>query len=325
MLTAKRPFAGDSIPSVIYKIIGEEPAPPTAVNPTLHKGVDIVLAKALAKEVAERYANCAELVKDLKNFRLLKAPVVGTAAASAPSPAATPQVARTLAPPMVSGTVALEQGTVVSPPKTVAIPRPAAPPPAQRGVVSEPRKSWLAPLLIVGLLAAAAIGGGVWWQRQQAAQRVQQEEAARAAALTQQVAQQAQAVSNAAKPSPSGEPATTAPLPPPVAAPPPKVETTARKAEVKAAPPPAAPVDGRLRILTFPPNAEVRVDGADTIYRTPVNILLPAGHHKVTLKHKRTSDYTRDMVVVGNEIVELSVNLFNPDKPIPPQQQKRFP
>ncbi len=80
-----------------------------------------------------------------------------------------------------------------------------------------------------------------------------------------------------------------------------------------------------MRILTFPPNAEVVIDGAGTVYRTPVNILLPSGRHKITLKHKRTSDYSRDMVVVGNEIVEMTVNLFNPDKPIPPQAQKRFP
>jgi type II secretory pathway pseudopilin PulG len=285
--------------------------------------------------------------------------------------------------------VALPPNTVVSPPKTVAIPRPT-PPPAQRGA-ADPRKSWLAPLLIVALLAAA-IGGAVYWKRQQAAQRAQREEAAAARAAT---AAQAQAVSNAAKPSPNGaaaisrdpfnpdtlavlvktsvagatisldgntDPAWITPyqirvpfgsheiavskpgyrpmkqvtdftangpadlmfkLLPADAAPPP---VKAEQPKEKASPPPVAAVDGRLRVLTFPPNAEVVVDGKDTIYRTPVNFLLPAGHHKITLKHKRTSDYSRDMVVVGNEIVEMTVNLFNPDKPIPPQQQqKRFP
>jgi serine/threonine protein kinase/type II secretory pathway pseudopilin PulG len=390
MITAKRPFAGDSIPSVIYKIIGEQPSPPTTINPALHNGLDIVLAKALAKEPADRYANCAELVKDLKNFRLLKAPTAATtAAANAPRPS-TPQVARTLAPPMVSGTVALPPNTVVASPPTVAMPQPAPAPP-QRGPSNEPRKSWLAPLLIVGLLAAAAIGGAVWWQRQRAAQRAQQEqeEAVRATA-----AAKAQVVSDAAKPSPNGAaavardpfaPGTLAVLVkssvpgaaisldgktdpswitpyqirvpygthkievnkpgyrssntekefttdgpadlmfklfPADGAPPPE---KAEKPKEKAAPPTAAVAEGRLRVLTFPPNAEVVVDGKDTIYRTPVNFLLPEGRHKITLRHKRTSDYSRDMVVVGNEIVELTVNMFNPDKPIPPQQQKRFP
>ncbi len=98
MITGKRPFVGDSIPSVIYKIVGEQPTPPTMVNPKLHNGLDVLLAKVLAKEPQERYQDCATLTKDLKNFRLLKAPPAPTTSAMAASAArpATPQVVRTL-------------------------------------------------------------------------------------------------------------------------------------------------------------------------------------------------------------------------------------
>jgi eukaryotic-like serine/threonine-protein kinase len=328
MITAKRPFAGDSIPSVIYKIIGEQPAPPTTVNPKLHSGLDVVLGKALAKEPADRYGHCAELVKDLRDYRTLQ-PQLATA-----PPLGPPRVALTLAPPFVSGTVAMEPGTVVSPPPTVVVPQPAAvAPQSSPRAAGKPSgsRSWLAPLLVLAVVAAAA-AGGVWWKGQQDARRAQQEEAARAAAAAQSAKD---AAANVAKPSPTGEPAIppdrltdqppersgATPTPPPARAEKPQ------KAVEKPAPPPPAPAEGRLRILTFPPNAEVMVDGADTIYRTPVNMLLPAGHHKILLKHKRTSNYSRDMVVVANEIVELAVNLFNPDKPLPPlpQIQRRVP
>ncbi len=50
MLTGRRPFQGDSIPSVIYKIVGEQPTLATVVNPELSAGLDVVLTKALAKD-----------------------------------------------------------------------------------------------------------------------------------------------------------------------------------------------------------------------------------------------------------------------------------
>ncbi len=270
MITAKRPFPGDSIPSVIYKIIGEHPLPPTTANPALHNGLDIVLSKALAKEPSERYAHCAELVQDLKNFRLLKAPVVSTAAANAPSPVATPQVARTLAPPLVSGTVALTPHTVLSAPQTVAIPRPAARPASGAGS-PEPRKSWLAPLVIAGLLVAATIGGAVWWKGRQATQRAQQEEAARAAAA----AQQAQAVA-AAKPSPSGE-------------------TAAAPADTS-----AATLDVLVR--TSVDGAAIAVDGkTDPAWVTPHQVRVPFGSHEIAVSKSgyRPSKAVKDFTAEG--------------------------
>ncbi len=83
-------------------------------------------------------------------------------------------------------------------------------------------------------------------------------------------------------------------------------------------PAPVAAGDGRLRVVTFPPNADMEVDGHSTNYKTPVNILLAAGRHKITVKHKRTEDYTEQVIVVADKIVELQVNMFNPGKPIPP-------
>ena len=66
MLAWTKPFAGENITTVIFQIVGEQPQAPTALNPTLHPGLDHVVLKTLAKDPAERYQNCAELVADLK-------------------------------------------------------------------------------------------------------------------------------------------------------------------------------------------------------------------------------------------------------------------
>jgi len=156
MLTGQRPFAGDSIPSVIYHIVGTEPERATTINPQLHNGIDLVLIKALAKAPGERYQTCSELSRDLKNFRLLKPPATAVAAAVS-APASPPTVERTLAPPMVSGTVAMSPATVAVP----APPRPPAAAPAQAPKSKAPLLATMAVLLI------ALAGGGLWWKSRQ--------------------------------------------------------------------------------------------------------------------------------------------------------------
>src|SRR5258707_13947650 len=104
MLTNKRPFAGDSIPTVIYKIIGFHPDPPSVANPNLHPGLNVVLTKVLAKDPESRYQTCADLLKDLKRYQSLQGPPEAMAMPFT----GTPSIVRTLAPPMVDGTVALD-------------------------------------------------------------------------------------------------------------------------------------------------------------------------------------------------------------------------
>lgn len=408
MLTAKRPFPGDSIPSVIYKIIGEHPAPPTIVNPKLHNGLDVLLAKALAKDPQERYQDCASLTKDLKNFRLLK-PTPGTVTAGPTTvPTAkppTPQVARTLAPPMVAGTVAIPPRTVVvAPPKPTPrpappVPAPIAPQPQEEAQAPEPAREsgglpWFVPAGIVGVIAVGLIAGAGWWRHNLNVQRAQQEEIARQEeAKTAAVAAR---VASRPKPSPSGgspkaaspaaagtmevmvksnvdggiisvdgktDPSWVTPhkirielgahrmevskegyrtskkllnltgeesdlefrLTPVAAAPSAGAAPVAAPAPAVGKPAPVVAGEGRLRVLTFPPNAQIEVDDQGTSYRTPTNILLPAGRHRITVKHKNMQDFTRQMTVVANETVELEVNLANPGAPMPVARGRRFP
>ncbi len=65
LLTGARPFEGDSISTIIYRVLYEDPRPPAAHNPALPPDINVILERALAKDQERRYGTCAELVADL--------------------------------------------------------------------------------------------------------------------------------------------------------------------------------------------------------------------------------------------------------------------
>ena len=71
MLTGEKPFPGQSITTVIYKIVNEDPVPPRQLNPSLHPGLNEIVLRALAKEPEQRYQTCRELLEDLRKYRIL--------------------------------------------------------------------------------------------------------------------------------------------------------------------------------------------------------------------------------------------------------------
>lgn len=64
-LTGEKPFVADHLPSLLYRIVREDPVPPQRLNPTLGPQVEMVLRKALSKNAGERYPNCSEFVEAL--------------------------------------------------------------------------------------------------------------------------------------------------------------------------------------------------------------------------------------------------------------------
>jgi tRNA A-37 threonylcarbamoyl transferase component Bud32 len=61
MLTGQKPFTGDHISTVLYKIMNESPAPPSSLDPALPRGLDALILKALDKDRAKRFSSCGEL------------------------------------------------------------------------------------------------------------------------------------------------------------------------------------------------------------------------------------------------------------------------
>lgn len=67
LLTGEKPFSGDSMPTLLYKIVREVPVPPQRLNPSLGWPVQTVLERALSKASEQRYWTCADFVKALEN------------------------------------------------------------------------------------------------------------------------------------------------------------------------------------------------------------------------------------------------------------------
>src|SRR5438094_3194710 len=71
MVTAEKPFPGQNITTVIYKIVNEDPVPPRQIDPSIHPGISAVVMRALEKEPEQRYRNCREMLEDLRKYRTL--------------------------------------------------------------------------------------------------------------------------------------------------------------------------------------------------------------------------------------------------------------
>jgi eukaryotic-like serine/threonine-protein kinase len=74
LVTGEKPFPGQNITTVIYKIVNEEPIPPRQLDPSLHPGICAVISRALAKEPTDRYKTCGEMLEALSNYRSAQEP-----------------------------------------------------------------------------------------------------------------------------------------------------------------------------------------------------------------------------------------------------------
>src|SRR5262249_43354498 len=69
LTTGQKPFHGQDVATVLYKILNEQPAPPHQLNPSIPTGVSSAILKALTKSPHLRYDNCNDLLEDLKHYR----------------------------------------------------------------------------------------------------------------------------------------------------------------------------------------------------------------------------------------------------------------
>jgi len=65
VLTGEKPFTAEYLPTLLYRIVREQPLPPQRLNTTLGPAVESVLFKALAKNSADRYETCADFISAL--------------------------------------------------------------------------------------------------------------------------------------------------------------------------------------------------------------------------------------------------------------------
>ncbi len=61
MLTGEKPFVGQNVTTIIYKIVNENPIAPRDLDVTVHPGLSAIVVRALAKSPDERYQSGADL------------------------------------------------------------------------------------------------------------------------------------------------------------------------------------------------------------------------------------------------------------------------
>jgi tRNA A-37 threonylcarbamoyl transferase component Bud32 len=66
ILTGERPFQGEHLSTIVFKIVSEEPQPAHRLNGTLTQSIDDVLRKALSKDPEARFPNCSNFVGALE-------------------------------------------------------------------------------------------------------------------------------------------------------------------------------------------------------------------------------------------------------------------
>jgi serine/threonine-protein kinase len=139
LLTGKKPFAGDNLTAVIFKIVSAEPAKVTDLCPWLVPQVDQVVARALAKKPEDRYANCRALAE---SFQAAVEGVIvpeGAEAVTAPGldPVVTQGVARETAAANAETQISAASNDTTD---TQVVDEPLRLPPIDRSVRAEPEE-----------------------------------------------------------------------------------------------------------------------------------------------------------------------------------------
>jgi serine/threonine protein kinase len=165
MVTGEKPFPGQNITTVIYKIVNEDPVPPRQLDPSIHPGISTVIMKALLKEPEERYQSCREMLDDLRAYRAHSAlagnPQTTAALPSATSPASTLPLGingRQIGGPhetQITATAQALSSRVTTPGQTPIVRRTAAIAP-----VAPPEKK---NNLFVTALITVVLAGGIAW------------------------------------------------------------------------------------------------------------------------------------------------------------------
>ena len=65
MLTGRFPFESDNVMKLLMSKVRDDPAPPTARDPSLPRRVDSVLLRGLAREPSARWKSCSMMVEAL--------------------------------------------------------------------------------------------------------------------------------------------------------------------------------------------------------------------------------------------------------------------
>ena len=272
VLTGEKPFVAEYLPTLLYKIVREEPLPPQRLNSTLGPQVETVLRKALSKNPADRYESCTDFINAL-----------ATACKTTPGWMPIPRGSSQNMPTVGSQdgmAETIDDGPPPMPPQPAATPVIAIEPIARRMQPVEP--SHVGRNVILSALVVAAVCLGAFF-------------------FIQRVTAPKQETVVIATPTPAPE-ITPTPIPPP-----PTPEATPTPVDTPAPtpaptpdepPPPPTPrpvqpaADAIFQLTTSPAGAEAIFDGERRCI-TPCTMTLATGRHTFVVRHAGFRDAHR--------------------------------
>ena len=141
MATGDKPFSGDTITAVSYKIVHTEPIAPRQLNPGLPQGLETVILKCLAKDPAARHQTGDELAADLAALRTSQPTATASGIPAAPA-ANTGGTISSAATVPLSASAQMRRSGTQAPPQP---PAPAVPPSASQRTGAAPASRAAAP------------------------------------------------------------------------------------------------------------------------------------------------------------------------------------
>lgn len=69
LLTGQRPFLGESLAALAYKIVHVEPTPPSLINLELSDTYDEIVSRAITKDPADRFQSISDFMRDLQRVQ----------------------------------------------------------------------------------------------------------------------------------------------------------------------------------------------------------------------------------------------------------------
>jgi len=269
MVTGAKPFVGDNIAAILYKIVNEEPIPLQELNPAIHRGLICVILKALAKAPPDRYQLGSDLVKALENYESIPPGAKHTSSVfpKESTPANVKQPERARKGVLTSGEVVMSRVSGKKPLMT------------QKSIPPLPLMAAVLAIIVVVVSGVVSL-----MKHEQAKQRVAEKQL-----LQQKSAEQA------AKTPPSPLPEGTA-IPTPLPTPMPLGEASSNQPVLRpSGPTSSAGALGELVLSTDPDGAEVKIDGASQSgQQTPFTATaVSPGPHTVTFSKNGYTAETR--------------------------------
>ncbi|MBZ5525136.1 MAG: protein kinase [Acidobacteriia bacterium] len=306
MLTGEKPFIGQNVTTIIYKIVHENPIAPRDLDVTIHPGLSAVVTKALAKDPQDRYQSGAELIRDLENYKSIGSNLSATSVIPATSPSERTQA--------LSKVTANGAGHAAS--------KPAGRANAALNNLTHPhRRGLLEIALLVGLIVATAVVAYSYYQVR-TARKLHEANVELERKIQEQQLQQAAAAKVLKQAEGVPDPTATVPADP-TADSPADIGKTPQNTGRKS-PNLSMVHHGELRFTSQPSGAKVEIDGwSDPRWVTPFKASnLAPGQHNITFskpgygQESRTSRVTENKsLLVSQALSSASTTLAVNSKP----------